>query len=68
MNDPTPRVRPHRCPHCICLDDHTPMGHVDKAAPFYPLVELVDAIAWRRTEVVRELGNGQFRGSRKVHT
>jgi hypothetical protein len=37
---------------------------VNKDAPFYALVEMVDAVAWRRTEVVRE--RGQFRGSRRV--
>jgi hypothetical protein len=44
------------------LDDHP--GTVNKDAPFYALVELVDAVAWCRTEVVRE--RGRFKGSRKV--
>ena len=44
MRDPTPRVRPHRCPHCVCLDEHVPMGYVNKAAPFYPLVEYIDRL------------------------
>jgi hypothetical protein len=35
-------MKPHPCPHCRCSHpDHVPMGYVNKAAPFYPLVELV---------------------------
>lgn len=35
---------PHRCPHCRCVWELTDdMGRVDKDAPFYRLVELVDA-------------------------
>lgn len=31
------------CPHCLCRrDDGAPCGTVNRAAPFYPLVVLID--------------------------
>jgi hypothetical protein len=39
--------RAHPCPHCRCLPDPVfhGMGHINRDAPFYPLVELVDQLA-----------------------
>jgi hypothetical protein len=40
--------RPHHCPHCICVHDTIDdMGYVNKAAEFYPLVQLIDSATKR---------------------
>jgi hypothetical protein len=38
-------TKPHGCPHCrCCWTERDDMGPVNKNAPFYPLVVLVDSL------------------------